>query len=157
MRMRSIVFAVLVLALATIALAADDPFVGTWKLNLAKSKYPAGQAPKSETIKFEALENGFKTVIDAVNSKGTTSHSEWQVYFDGKEYPAQPNIYVDADKFVSTRVNAKTIYYVFKKGGKDVAHRQAFVSKDGKRLTTTAQLHGAKGKDVNIMEVFDKQ
>ena len=34
MKTRLFLFAVLVLALATVAMAADDPFVGTWKLNV---------------------------------------------------------------------------------------------------------------------------
>ena len=44
MRTRSLVISAtlisaLVLALAVIALAADNPFVGTWKMNPAKSKF----------------------------------------------------------------------------------------------------------------------
>ena len=32
------------------ALYATDPFSGTWKLNLAKSKYEPGPAPKEKLI-----------------------------------------------------------------------------------------------------------
>jgi hypothetical protein len=57
--------AMLVLALATVAMAAD-PSLGTWTLNLAKSKFSPGEAPKSETYK-KTQENGiFKLVFDGI-------------------------------------------------------------------------------------------
>jgi hypothetical protein len=39
---------------ASAPLAQSDPQVGVWKLNLAKSKYSPGPAPKSGTVKIEA-------------------------------------------------------------------------------------------------------
>jgi hypothetical protein len=49
-----------VLALTAVVFAADNN-VGTWKLNLAKSKYSPGPAPKSQTLKIEAWgEDGVK-------------------------------------------------------------------------------------------------
>ncbi len=60
-------------ALAIVALPAaaqaQDPWVGAWRLNLAKSKYePANLAPKSQTIRQDAVAGGgTKTVVDAVD------------------------------------------------------------------------------------------
>jgi len=34
---------------------SSDPVLGTWKLNLAKSKYNPGPPPKSNTTSIEAL------------------------------------------------------------------------------------------------------
>jgi hypothetical protein len=39
---------------SALTLAADNPYIGTWKLNVAKSKYTPGPAMKEETIRFEA-------------------------------------------------------------------------------------------------------
>ena len=53
---------VCVALMATMAFAADMS-LGTWKLNLAKSKYdPANLAPKSQTVKNEAAPDGVKQV-----------------------------------------------------------------------------------------------
>ncbi len=38
--------------------------VGTWKLNLAKSTYQQGQAPKSATLVYEAAGEGIKVTVD---------------------------------------------------------------------------------------------
>ena len=35
------------------AAAADDPIVGVWNLNLAKSRYRPGPTPQRQTMKFE--------------------------------------------------------------------------------------------------------
>ena len=72
MRTRLLVAAALVLGLATMAIAAD-PFVGTWKLNVAKSKI-TGQTPKSETLKIATQNNGFKWTFDTVDAEGKATH-----------------------------------------------------------------------------------
>ena len=63
MERRSVHALLVFVAALTIALPvaaqAQDAWVGTWKLNLAKSKYdPANLAPKSQTIKQEAVAGG---------------------------------------------------------------------------------------------------
>ena len=51
----TLVLGVGVLAVAALATAqAKDPFVGTWTMNPAKSKYSPGPAPKSATSTYEA-------------------------------------------------------------------------------------------------------
>ncbi len=40
--------------------AQADPFIGTWVLNLAKSKYQPGPAPKTQTSIYEASGQGVK-------------------------------------------------------------------------------------------------
>ena len=44
-------------AFAGVALAQSDPSVGTWKLNLTKSKYSPGPLPKSNTVTIAAVPN----------------------------------------------------------------------------------------------------
>jgi hypothetical protein len=42
--------------------AQSNPSIGTWKLNLAKSKYSPGPPPKSQTTKIEAVGMGQRTL-----------------------------------------------------------------------------------------------
>ena len=51
MRTRSIVLILAVCAVAVALSAADNAFMGTWKLNEAKSKIPAG-AGKNTTVVY---------------------------------------------------------------------------------------------------------
>ena len=53
-------YVVVGLLVTTSSLWAADPFVGTWKLNLAKSKYSPGPPPKNLTVTCGATENGIK-------------------------------------------------------------------------------------------------
>src|SRR5262245_24107797 len=42
-----------------------DPYVGTWTLDIAKSTYKPGPAPKSTTVVVEAAGKGLKVSVDA--------------------------------------------------------------------------------------------
>ena len=74
MRMRrltllAIMVAVSALVLGSIAEAADNQ-VGTWKLNVAKSKYSPGPPPKEGTLTVEAIPNGLKITIHGTDAEG---------------------------------------------------------------------------------------
>ena len=45
---------VIVLAAGSVLLAQSNPFVGTWKLNVASSKYNPGPPPQSQTRTWDA-------------------------------------------------------------------------------------------------------
>ena len=155
MKSRFLLGIVLVLALVTVAMAADDPFVGTWKLNLAKSKFSPGPAPKSATVKCEVQGNVLNSVTDRVDSEGKATHTESTSIFDGKDHPATGNQTVDS--YVSKRIGANTIERVGKKGGKEVESGRNVVSKDGKTRTLAFKGKNAQGQDVNNIAVYDKQ
>jgi hypothetical protein len=54
---RLLIAAVVVMAVVTsgVALAQSNPFVGTWKLNPAKSKVTSGASPKEETLMVQMV------------------------------------------------------------------------------------------------------
>jgi hypothetical protein len=140
------------LALATVAMAADNPFVGTWKLNLAKSKFPPGQELKSATHKTEVRDNGLKSTYDIVDAAGKASHIVFDFRFDGEDYPDSRG-----DTAAYTRIDANTLDYVEKKDGKEVWRGRVVVSKDGKAETETIKVKDAKGQASTIIMVSDKQ
>jgi hypothetical protein len=160
MRTRSLViFAILisalVLALAVVALA-EDPHIGTWKLNLAKSKYsPASSAPKSATMIFTAQDNGVKCVSEGVESNGKAYHEEFAPKYDGKDYPYTGSSEVDTIAY--TKIDANTLDWVIQKAGKIVGSGQSVISRDGKTRTVTAKGKDAKGQDTTRTSVFEKQ
>jgi hypothetical protein len=139
----------LVLALATVAMAAD-PHVGTWKLNLAKSKYNLGPAPKGFVVKIQAQNHGLKYVFDGTDGEGKAINSGFTLILDGKDHPVTGN--ANRDTYTATKVDAYTVDFVFKKGGKDVSRTREVISKDGKFITATS-----KGLNTDCTEVLDKQ
>src|SRR5207248_2542680 len=65
--------------------------IGTWKLNIAKSKYspgPAPSGPASEVRRLEIRKDGFTVLqIFGVDSEGTPTFTEYIYKPDGKDYP----------------------------------------------------------------------
>jgi len=139
MRTRSFVISatlifVLVLALAVIAMAADNPFVGTWKMNPAKSKF-SNPAFKSYTITLTDT-TGAEAIVDA---DGKAMQRSWTGKCDGKDFPMTAP---DVDTQSCTQPNANTVDYVCKKNGKVVWSGRTVVSKNGK-----TQINKGGGKD----------
>jgi len=159
MRTNSFAIAATRLLLAALILNAAawgaDRQVGTWTLNVAKSKYSPGPAPKSGTLKIEAQENGLKVTLDGIDAEGKATHVEFAPKYDGKDYPATglPN----ADTISLSRIDTNTIEALAKKEGKVVMTTRSVVSKDGKTRTTTQTGKNPMGQDVNNTVVYDKQ
>ena len=151
---------VLLVVIAAVAMTmtafAADSNIGTWKLNLAKSKYSPGPAPKSQTLKIEAWgEDGVKYTADGVGADGKPTHSEFQAKYDGKDNAFKGN--PDADMIAYKRIDANTIEATTKMKGKVTLKVKVVVSADSKTRTLTQTGTDAQGKPVNNLVVYDKQ
>src|ERR1700683_711182 len=147
----------LTLALCVIAgavsFAADNPHIGTWKLNEAKSKFPPGAA-KNNTVVYEVVGDQIKVTVDGVNANGKPTHSEWTGKFDGKDYPLTGDS--DSDTRSYRKIDARTIALINKKDGKVVISGKVAVSADGKTRTVTLTSTDAAGKKTHSTAVYDK-
>ncbi|MCI0625483.1 MAG: hypothetical protein L0387_28200 [Acidobacteria bacterium] len=150
----AITVAVSMLVLGSIAQAADNQ-AGTWKLNVAKSKYSPGPAPKEGTLTIESQADGLKFTIHGTDAEGKAVHFEMSPKYDGKDYPMTGN--PDADMISMKKINDHTIETVSKKGGKPMLTVRSVVSKDGKTRTSTQKGTNAKGQKVSNTIVYDKQ
>jgi hypothetical protein len=145
---------VLVLALAAIVIAVDDPFIGTWKMNPAKSKQ-SGPSLKSFTMTVEAQGNSIKIVQDMVGADGNATHRNWTYKYDGKDYPITGDPNTDTNSVNKPKAN--TLKYVFKKNGKEVGSGQSVVSKDGKTITDVGSGKDANGQAFTYTIFLEKQ
>ncbi len=150
-----IVFGLAVVLVGSGAVQAADNWLGTWKLNVAKSKYSPGPAPKSNTSKYEASEGGMKGVTDGVDAEGKPTHNEFTVKYDGKDYPYKGNPNVDT--IAVKRIDDDTYEATLKSKGKVTLTSRTLISKDGKTRTQTQTGTDAKGGAVNNTPVFDRQ
>jgi hypothetical protein len=139
---------------SSVLLAADN-WLGTWKLNVEKSKVSPGPAPKSLTLKFEASQGVIKLTSDAVNAEGKATHGTYSSKFDGKDVPWEGN--PDADTAAPKKTDDNTYENVWKKGGKVTVTAKVVVSKDGRTLTVSQTGKNAKGEAVNTTSVYEKQ
>jgi hypothetical protein len=155
MRLRGLVVAlVAVAAAASIARAQSDPTVGTWKLNLAKSKYAAGAAPKSLTVVIAAAGKGFKLTANSVLPDGKTRTIEYMSMYDGMDAVVTGTPDYD---MVAIKRTADGTAGERKKAGKVVQTFTRTVSADGKTMTATAKGTNAAGQKVDNVQVFDRQ
>lgn len=139
---------------ATVALGADNS-LGTWKLNLEKSKFSPGAPVKSLTTTREASDGGVKVTATGEQADGTPINSSYTVKYDGKEVPVTGAPW---DTISLKQVNANTITSVSKKSdGKYRSRGRTVISTDGKTMTTTSKGVNAEGKPFNYTMVWDKQ
>lgn len=150
-----LVAGVAVLVSGSTALAADN-WLGTWKLNVAKSKFVPGPPPQSMTIRFEPAADGrIQFTGDGVNGEGQAMHLAYTAPFDGTEIPWAGN--ANADTASPRRIDANRYENVWKKDGKAVVTVTATVSSDGKTLTIIQRGKDAKGQVMDMTEAFERQ
>jgi len=142
-------------ALLAVAAWGADPLIGTWKLNLDKSKFSPGPPPKSNTGNFSEDGEFIVAKSEGVNAKGeqTGSSSRWKK--DGQDYAITGSRTSDA--VAVKRVNDHTADFTYKKAGKVVSSARLVISKDGKTATATSKGTNTEGKKYNNRAVYDKQ
>ncbi len=155
MKRRIGVFAALVIVLAagSVLLAQSNPFVGTWKLNVASSKFNPGPAPQSQTRTWDA--SGM-VMVNGVGATGKPFSYGYTVTGDGKESPTTGAIPNKADMISTKKIKANTYEAKFTKAGKQVEVTTFTVSNGGKTLTIHAKGSPEAGFVENI-QVLDKQ
>ena len=143
---------VLSLAAATACLAAN-PQMGTWKLNQAKSKMPAGMG-KNTTVVYAEQGDKIKVTVEGVDKDGKPTRGVWVGKWDGKAYPTKGNAAWNAVSYIV--VNDRTNKITTWKDGKMVWSGTITVSKDGKSRTVTMNEKEANGKRFSGKAVYDK-
>jgi hypothetical protein len=131
--------------------------LGTWRLNLEKSKFSPGPAPKglSHTLQGDGENRKFtSTSVDAEGNTFTAMH-----IYDGLPHPVAgtPNFLAVFDASAYTRIDANTVILSRFKAGKLVQVETLVVSTDGKTWTATRLGMDANGRKINDIAVYDKQ
>src|SRR5947207_3515410 len=107
MHQRSLLVAAFVVGAAVVTSAAKDPFVGTWKLNMAKSKFEAGAPPKSSTATITTVGDKRRLVVHTVPASGPELTTESTAADDGKDYPMKGSPTVDMVSVI--RIDPRTV------------------------------------------------
>ena len=158
--MRKIFGSILILlamAIGTGAFAADNS-LGTWKVNLEKTKYTPGPFPvKSLTAVREAAPGGVKVSNTGERSDRTAINASYTAKYDGT--PASVSGEGAPYDTVSLKqVDDNTFTWDAKKSdGKYHSHGRIVVSPDGKTMTMKARGTDMDGKPMTITLVYDKQ
>jgi hypothetical protein len=135
---------------------ADDNSVGTWKLNMNKSKFDPAPGPvRSLTSTREASDGGIKVTTTGERADGTPINASYAVKYDGVESSVTGAPY---DTIAIKQVDANTFTVILKNStNKYRATGRTVISDDGKTLTTTNKGTDADGKPFTNVMVYDKQ
>jgi len=171
--MKTILAASIVCLLSVSVASAQQPkpaeAIGTWKLNIAKSKYSPGPAPSgaaSQVRRLEIRKDGFTVLmIFDVDSQGTPAFTEYVYKPDGKDYPGYSQTTLADFLAAGTKGSTTTVKFVDDytaivqtKNAKGVSGSPItrVVSQDGKTQTLTTKFKNAQGQTVENVTVYDR-
>src|SRR5262245_1510313 len=154
---KTLIKASLAFAISTVVALGADNTIGTWKLNIEKSKYTGPPMPvKSLMLDRGAVDGGVKQASTGERVDGTPIKAGFTAKYDGRDVSVSGNSQYDT--IAIKQVNANTLTDTRKKtGGKYQATSRYVVSSDGKTMTVTTKGTNADGKDFTAVFVFDKQ
>ncbi|MDB6083901.1 MAG: hypothetical protein JWN43_1782 [Gammaproteobacteria bacterium] len=132
-----------------------DPVVGTWTLNLEKSKFSPGPAPKSQTRTYSVDADGVSLSVKGESADGAPVAQESTFKYDGKAYVMRGT--ADYDAISLRAVDGNTVKSTMMKAGKPIGTTTRTVSAHGKVLTLSTKATDASGKTYDNVAVFDKQ
>jgi hypothetical protein len=130
--------------------------LGTWKMNVAKSTYSPGPAPRSTTSHWEVVPGGgAKGVVETVDAAGRSFHYELVTMFDGKEAEYKGASAPTTRAY--SRIDDRTYQYVERVNGKITTTNRVTMAADGRTRTQVTTGTGADGRPVNNVTLWDRQ
>ncbi len=153
MRTKTISLGVLLSVAAAAMCFANNPTLGTWKLNENKSTFGDG-AGKTTLVVWEKVGDQDKCTVDGTDADGNKTHTVWTGKLDGKDYPVTGDAQANTRSFKLS--GEHKIDMVSKKDGKTVGDGTIVVAEDGKTRTVTNTMTNAKGEKVTSTLAYDK-
>jgi len=136
-------------------LCAADPFVGTWKMNPAKTKFKVGAAPKEQTVTITEAGSDFNVKVAGIAADGSKLSMSYSVPVAGG-----PGKFLEAAAYegvAGKRLGPSERAMSYTKGGKTVYTTHSKLSADGNSLSVTSKGLNPTGKEVAGTVVYDKQ
>jgi hypothetical protein len=158
--MRTLLLCLFLFPVSANSLLAADPFLGTWKLNVGKSKpapAPTGMAVKEETIVIAEITGRHDVIVTATQENGSAISARYSHPAKGGTvtYSGQPA--GTSEVVVVNRPNDSTLEFVRTRDRKVVTTNHVTVSANGKTMLVDEKGVDAQGKPVQSLYVLDKQ
>ena len=161
MTRHALLAAVALLALTTGAAAQskNDPSIGTWKLNVAKSTFTPGPPIKGDTRSYEVNDEGWLIVTtETIQPDGKHTGVRFAAKFDGKAYPQIGRFAPTVTLITYEPVDKLTLKYTQRDtSGKVLSTNTRTVSTDSKTMTIEQRSTDANGRPVVNVELFERQ
>src|SRR5262245_13199587 len=128
----------------------DDPLLGTWVLDVTRSRYSPGPAPQSQSRSYEKHRLGIRATVKTVQADGRSTTVQSVYDFDNIEYPVTGS--EDVDSIVMKRIDAYTAEAAISHAGREIGSIRRVIAKDGKSMTVTLQRTTPAANNVEIYE-----
>ncbi len=140
-------------------LYAADPSVGTWKLNVAKSKFSPGQkvTPREGTVVVRELAGGFELTLTRTMTDGSKTSNKMTWPQQGGTLQNQGGTIPEGTSITVTMIAPGEWYTTYLQKGKQVQLIHSVISKDGKAMHLTTKGMDAQGKPTEASSVWDKE
>jgi hypothetical protein len=149
------------LAALTVSVSAqskDDPSIGAWKLNVAKSKFNPGPPITGDTRSYEFQSGWLIVTTETIDAQGKRTGVRFAGKFDGKAYPQIGRFAPTIALITYEPVDKNTLKYTVRSTeGKVNSTNTRVVSADGKTMTIEQKTTTADGMPVDNVEIFERQ
>jgi hypothetical protein len=126
-------------------LCAADPFVGTWKMNPAKTKYKVGTAPKEQTVTITEVGSDLNVSVAGTAADGSKISVTYTVPAAGGTGKMGESSYYDGISGKRIGPNERVMSYM--KGGKAIYTAHSKIATDGNSLSVTSKGVNPLGPD----------
>ena len=158
--MQKLLVCSLFLAMAGLLAAADDPFVGTWKYNAAKSKpAPAqpGMAVKEQIMTIEESASQAAVTIKGTRENGSATSTKYTTPTQGGAVNYSEGAPPAGMSMVTKRLNERAVDMILSQGDKVVSTNHVTVSPDGKTMRLSITGVNAQGQPVKSVLLYNRQ
>jgi len=135
--------------------ATEDRILGTWILNVAKSKYSPSPAPKSQRRSYETHPDGVKATIITMFADGTSTKVEYVADYDSLEYQVSGS--AGSDTIRLKRISDDTAEATLSHAGTVIGLARRVISRDGRVMTITFEGKDSRGVLVKSVSVYEKE
>lgn len=156
--MHRILLSLVILGMAA-SLRAEDPSLGTWKLNIARSRllqHPGG-LPKEALIDIRKLHSGeFELTISSLQANG--SKTSFKIVWPQEGGIARTPSDSHKDKFgIVTVIGPGEWYTTELESGKQIQFIHSSISRDGRTLRMWIKGAEEQGKVFEELAIYEKQ
>ena len=141
----------------TSSLWAADPIIGSWKVNIAKSKFPSPQlTPTEHTEVYREIDDGQIELTYRSIKRDGSSNLEVMIFPSTGGAVSILKGAIAGRSYIETKITPNEWYATGLEDGKQIFFLHKVVSKDGKTMTQTSRSM-EQGVAREYILVYEKQ
>ncbi|MBT8145988.1 MAG: hypothetical protein KJN90_04000 [Gammaproteobacteria bacterium] len=152
-----LISAFILLATSSAMAQNENPFIGTWDIDMDESDFGSNAAPQNMSRSYTDLGNGsYAYQVATVSQDGTLGLSSAIYSYSGQEYPIVSFDELPAPAMISyNRINDTTVEYTVRLGDEVSQIGSKIISPNYQRLTISIQFPGTDQE--NQILIFNKR